>query len=284
MQKVLDRLFQAAPAFPTKLKNVARVILDNPTLVATTSMRALAKKADVTPPTMIRLATTLGFDNYDSFRQVFKSSVNGRDFEERANALQSTSITEGLPAIIRDISEAGVGNINQYYQELDLDKLRHAADIILAAPNVYVVSAGGLHWISSYFHYVCKMAVPQMRLPRTNGNGLVEGLIPIKPGDVIIGMAYQPYAKHSIEAFEFALSRGARMIYLSDSKAAPLASQAEVLLLQNTASPQFFPSMLSVMAAVETLIAVIVAQSGVDAIRSIAEYSEIRRKSDFYLS
>jgi len=284
MQTVLEQLFQAAPAFPTKLKNAAKVILDHPTLVATSSMRALAKKAGVTPPTMIRLATTLGFDNYDSFRQVFKSSVNGRSFEERANSLQSISTTEGLPAIIRDIREAGIGNVSQFYDELDLDKLRHAADIILAAPNVYVVSAGGLHWISSYFHYVCKMAVPQMRLPRNNGNGLIEGLIPISSEDVIIGMAYHPYARHSIEALEFALSRGAKMIYLSDSKVAPLASQAEVLLLQNTVGPQFFPSMLSVMTAVEALIAVIVVQSGEEAIRSIAEYSEIRRKSEFYLN
>jgi DNA-binding MurR/RpiR family transcriptional regulator len=123
-----------------------------------------------------------------------------------------------------------------------------------------------------------------MRLPRTSGNGLVEGLIPVNRGDVIVAMAYHPYARHGIEASEFALSRGARLIYLTDSKAAPLASEAEVLILQKTESPQFFPSMISVMVAIETLISVIVARSGDSAIRSIADYSEIRSNSDFYIT
>jgi DNA-binding MurR/RpiR family transcriptional regulator len=109
-------------------------------------------------------------------------------------------------------------------------------------------------------------------------------LIPVTRGDVILALAYHPYARHGIEASEFALSRGARLIYLTDSKAAPLASEAEVLILQKTASPQFFPSMVAVMVAIETLISVIVARSGERAIRNIADYSEIREKGDFYLS
>ena len=62
MLKVLDTLFQITPTLSPKLKNVAKLILDKPNAVATTSMRALAKQAGVTPPTMIRLAKELGFE------------------------------------------------------------------------------------------------------------------------------------------------------------------------------------------------------------------------------
>jgi DNA-binding MurR/RpiR family transcriptional regulator len=284
MHQILETLFKATPTLTPKLKSVAKVILDNPNLVATTSMRALAGRAGVTPPTMIRLATTLGFENYESFKQVFQSSINQQNFEDRANWLQLTSATDGMAAIVHEIAESGLGNIRQFFQEIDLDEVSRAADIILQAPNVYVIAAGGVHWIASYLHYVGKMAIPQLHLPRTSGNGLVEGLIPVTRGDVILALAYHPYARHGIEASEFALSRGARLIYLTDSKAAPLASEAEVLILQKTASPQFFPSMVAVMAALETLISVIVARSGERAIRNIADYSEIREKGDFYLS
>ena len=280
----METLFQVAPELPPKLKSAAKVILDNPNLVATTSMRGMAKRSGVTPPTMIRLANTLGFDNYESFRQVFQDSVNEQNFENRANLLQHASQSGGEAAIVNEIAEASLGNVSNFYRELDLDTLYRAADLIVAAPNVYVVAAGGLHWIASYLHYVCKMAVPHMHLPRTSGNGLVEGLISVKPDDVILTLAYHPYSRHGIEASSFALSRGARMIYMTDSKAAPLASEAEVLLLQKTESPQFFPSMVSVMSAVETLIALVVAHSGEEAIRNISEYSEIREASEFYIS
>jgi DNA-binding MurR/RpiR family transcriptional regulator len=284
MRQLLETLFKATPTLTPKLKSVAKVILDNPNLVATTSMRALASRAGVTPPTMIRLANTLGFENYESFRQVFQTSINEQNFEDRANWLQLTSATDGIASIVHEIAESSLGNIKQFFQELDLDAVSEAADIILAAPNVYVIAAGGVHWIASYLYYVGKMAIPQMRLPRTSGNGLIEGLIPVKKGDVVLAMAYHPYARNGIEASEFALSRGASLIYLTDSKAAPLASKAEVLILQKTESPQFFPSMVSAMAAIETLISVIVARSGDDAIRSIADYSEIRKKGKFYIS
>jgi DNA-binding MurR/RpiR family transcriptional regulator len=284
IQQILETLFKVTPKLTPKLRNVARVILDNPNLVATTSMRALAKRAGVTPPTMIRLANTLGFENYEGFKQVFQISVNEQNFEDRANWLQLTSATDGIASIVHEIAQTGLGNIKQFFQELDLDAISEAADIILKAPNVYVVAAGGVHWLACYMNYVGKMAVPQMRLPRTSGNGLVEGLIPVNKGDVILTLAYHPYARHGIEASEFALSRGARMIYLTDSKAAPLASKAEILIIQKTRSPQFFPSMISVMAAIETLISVIVARSGDGAIRNIADYSEIRQQGDFYIS
>jgi DNA-binding MurR/RpiR family transcriptional regulator len=125
------------------------------------------------------------------------------------------------------------------------------------------------------------MAVPHLRVPRTSGMGLLEGLIPIKKDDVVLTVAYNPYAKSGVEASQFALSRGARMIYLTDSKAAPLASEAEVLLIQNTASPLYYPSMVAVVTAIETLITVIVARSDKKAIKAISDHEEIRKSSIF---
>ena len=284
MQQILESLFQLTPQLPPKLKSVARLILDNPNLVATTSMRALAKRCGVTPPTMIRLANTVGYENYDSFRQVFQDAVNEQNFELRADWLQRTSKIDGLDSIVKNIATAGLENVNQFYQELDLDAVSAAADIIIGGKNVHVVAAGGLHWIASYLHYVCKMALPQLRLPQTSGNGLLEGLMSVEPDDVIIVMAYHPYSRHAIEAAEFALQRAARMIYMTDSKAAPLAARSEVLLLQKTHSPQFFPSMVAVMSALETLIAVIVARSGEKALENISEHAEIRKEARFYIS
>jgi DNA-binding MurR/RpiR family transcriptional regulator len=284
MHQVLETLFHLAPGLTPKLKSAARVILDNPNLVATTSMRGLAKRCGVTPPTMIRLANAVGYENYDSFRQVFQDAVNDQNFVSQADWLQRSSAIEGLDSIINEIAKAGLGNVSQFHQDLDLDAVCKAARLIIEAPQVHVIAAGGVHWVASYLHYVCKMAVPQMRLPLTSGNGLVEGLLSVTKGDVILTMAYHPYSRHTIEAAEFALSRGARLIYLTDSKAAPIAPQAEVLLLQKTTSPQFFPSMVAVMAALETLIAVVVALGGESAIRNISDYLEIRKEAEFYIS
>jgi DNA-binding MurR/RpiR family transcriptional regulator len=283
LHKVLDHLFRITPTLSPKLKNVAKLILDKPNAVATTSMRALAKQAGVTPPTMIRMAKELGFENYETFRQVFQTSVNNQGFGNRASGLQQSSANKGLAAIVHDLAESGHQNIEHFHQNLDLDAVCKAADMIIAAPSVYVIGAGGVHWMAAYLQYVGNMAVPHLRVPRTSGMGLLEGLIPIQKGDVVLTAAYNPYAKSGVEASQFALSRGARMIYLTDSKAAPLASEAEVLLLQKTASPLYYPSMVAVVTAIETLITVIVARSDKKVIKAISDHEEIRKNS-IYLS
>jgi DNA-binding MurR/RpiR family transcriptional regulator len=281
MQKVLDDLFRMTPELSPKLRNVAKLILDRPNAVATTSMRALAKQAGVTPPTMIRLANKLGFKSYEKFRQVFQDSINEQDFKNRANWLQHISRKDGIASVVHELAESGHNNIQDFYQNLDLDKVSEAADLILNARAVYVISTGGTHLIAAYLQYIGKMAVPHLRVPQASDNSLIESLIPLKENDVILSLAYAPYARQGMEASQFALDRGARMIYLTDSKAAPLASQAEILLLQKTDSPQFFPSMVSVVSAIETLVAVIVARGGKEAINAISEYAEIRKKGYF---
>jgi DNA-binding MurR/RpiR family transcriptional regulator len=281
MQKVLDELFKLTPDLSPKLRNVAKLILDRPNAVATTSMRALAKQADVTPPTMIRLANKLGFESYEKFRQVFQDSINEQDFENRANWLQRASKRDGISSIVHELAESGHNNVQQFYQNLDIVKIGEAADLILNAQAVYVISTGGTFLIAQYLQYIGKMAVPNFQILQASNNSLIESLIPVKKNDVVLTLAYAPYALQGIEATQFALDRGARMIYMTDSKAAPLASQAEILLLQKTDSPQFFPSMVSVVSAIETLIAVIVARGGKDAINAISEYTEIRKKGYF---
>ena len=279
MQQVLTNLLRQFPDLSPKLRVAAKLILDRPGAVATTSMREFARQAGVTAPTLIRLAETLGFDNYSTFKAVFRDAIdNNYNFEQRASQLQRASETEGEIAIINEMEESGHRNIHNFYQNLDMDAVCRAADLIIKAPTVYVVAASAPHWMAAYMQYVGKMAVPQLRVPRTSGDGLIEGLIPIKAGNVILAMTYNPYARQTIEAIEFALSRGAQFIYLTDSIAAPLAAKADVLIQQSTESPQFFPSMVPVVAAIETLLAVIVARSGPEAISAIAECAEVRKQ------
>ena len=65
MEEIFQTLKQLMPELAPHLRRAARYILDRPHEVAMSSMRALAGKANVSPPTMLRLARRVGFDNYD---------------------------------------------------------------------------------------------------------------------------------------------------------------------------------------------------------------------------
>ena len=283
MQQVLDTLFNLTPELSPKLRVVAKLILDKPNAVATMSMRALAREAGVTPPTMIRMANRLGFKRYVDFRKVFQNAVTNPDFDQQASLLQEAATLSGESAVIGKLAEAVQANVNMFYRHIDLESLSKAADLILNSSSTYIAASGALHWIASYMQYVGRMVVPHLRVPRVNGSPLVEGFFPISKSDIVFGISLHPYARQTVEAIEYGISKGARFIYLTDSRAAPLSSKAEILLFASTTSPQFFPSMVSVVAAIETLTAIIVARSGSKSITALSEIVEARKKYNIYV-
>lgn len=282
MKQTLDHLARLTPDLPPKLKAAARVILDNPSSVATTSMRALAKQAKVTPPTMARLSKFLGFARYSDFKNEFKQAIHGQNFQVRATSLKHASLAGDEAGITQQMVEAGQKNIDRFASNVADETLIESADLILKANNTYVVGAGAMHWMAGYMQFVARMAVPNLRVPRSDGVDLVEGLALISKNDVMVVFSFEPYSKQAIEAANYAVSRGAKLITMTDSKAAPLVKDSSINIFLSTASPQFFPSLVSVVTALETLVAMIVARSGDTAIDRIKQYEKMR--SEKYLS
>ena len=65
--------------------------------------------------------------------------------------------------------------------------------------------------------------------------------------------------------------------------ASPVAAIADVLILCASDYPQFFPSMVGVMSAIETLISLIVSRGGDDIIAAIAEQVALRDRIGVYI-
>ena len=283
MQEILDRLFQLTPDLPPKLRQAAKLILDDPAQVALKSMRNLAKSAGVAPPTMMRLAKQLGFENWDDFRFVFQQSFTHKNYHDRATGLTALAKTQGQNVLFETLALSAHENVRRFFDSVIAEDLNLAADIILSAPQTYVIGAGSAHWMSAYMQYVSSIATPNMRAPRANGNDLVEGLIRITDQDCMIVITTYPYAKKPLEAAQFAKNKGARLICITDSRASPVAAIADVLILCASDYPQFFPSMVGVMSAIETLISLIVSRGGDDIIAAIAEQVALRDRIGVYI-
>jgi len=285
MQDVLDRISTEIADLSPQLRLAARWVLDHPNEVAVCSMRAFAARAQVNPPTMMRLARRLGFDGYDSFRAVFRDAVvgTGGSFQDRASWLQELAVAEGDAAVAHGIAEAASRNIAGLYGGLDMDAVIRIVDLLQRAPATHIIAASAFYWMGAYFQFLGRMALPRLRLPRANGTPLTESLISVERGDAALVLTASPYARQSVQAARFAKERGATLAVLTDSRGSPLAAEADELLLVPMTSPQFFPSMIAVAAAIETLIAVAVSRSDRATIDRIAELEQLRRREGAYL-
>jgi DNA-binding MurR/RpiR family transcriptional regulator len=282
MQEILDRLPALMPELSPHMRRVARCVLDNPNEVAVTSMRALAVKAQVTPPTMVRFARHLGFSNYESFRAIFQDSVTRGGFRQKATSLRELGERSGIAGVARRMMETTNENINRLFGANDLDQLNRAADLLASAPACYVMGIGALHWMSTYLQYLGRAVLPQMRVPRANGNSLIEGIIAVEAGDVMLIMSVSPYAKPMVEAAQFARSRGAKVVAITDSHGSPLALAADIIFVVGAETPQFYPSMIGVVALIEMIVALIVSKGDAATLERIATIDKLRRKENAY--
>lgn len=64
-----------AVRLPAQLERVARTALAKPDLVAFGSARSVATACSVSPTTVARLATVLGFDDFRDFRTLFQEHL-----------------------------------------------------------------------------------------------------------------------------------------------------------------------------------------------------------------
>jgi DNA-binding MurR/RpiR family transcriptional regulator len=261
--EILDLMANEFSQFSPQIQRCAKWILDNPNAVAVTSMRQLASTAGVTPTTLVRLIKRLGFDSYNMFRDRFKMAMLEPVpvFKDRAQWLQEIEGSGGDVAVIREVATASLSNLEALFSSADTENMTNIADQIRQSPNTYLVVSGALRWISASFQYVTRMAVPNLHPPRPSGGPIIDDLIEINPGDVALALMVEPYANETAQAANFAKQRGATVISLTDSRVSPLVPISDFIVFVSTKSPQLFPSLIGMLAALETITALIVARS-----------------------
>ena len=283
MDETLEKLAATLPELPPHLRRAGRRILDHPHEVAMLSMRTLAAKAKVSPPSMLRLVRRIGFDSYAAFRAVFQSAIAGGRFESKAVSLQEMRGRTGHAGVIGGIADAANANIARSLGNADAEALTKAADLLRKARQIHVIGAGALHFMGVYLQYLSRAVLPQLRVPRANYNSLSEAMVGVGAGDVVLVTSVAPYALQTVKATELAKDRGARVIALTDSRGSPLAALSEILLIAGTDSPQFYPSMVGIVATLETLIALVIAKGDPAMLARIAEIDRLRREEDSYI-
>ena len=281
MDKTLEKLAATLPELPPHLRRAGRHILDHPHEVAMLSMRTLAAKAKVNPPTMLRLVRRIGFDSYEAFRAVFQRAIAGGRFESKAVSLQEMRGRTGHAGVIGGIADAANNNIARSLA--NPEALTKAADLLRKAPQIFVIGAGALHFMGVYLQYLSRAVLPNLRVPRANFNSLSEAMVGVGKGDVVLVTSVAPYALQTVKATELAKARGARVVALTDSRGSPLVAHSEIVLIAGTDSPQFYPSMVGIAAVLETLVALVIAKGDPATLARIAEIDQLRHEEHNYI-
>ena len=266
-----------------QLRQAARYILAHPEEVALTSMRRVAAHAAVKPSTMVRLARAIGFEGFEDLREPYRQWLRGGEgaFEARARSLRARG-ADGTETLLQEIDAADAANLAGASGPAVHMAVLDAADALVAARRVFVLGLRSCFSLAHYFHYTCSMVGIETRLIDGHGGTFLDALRGIGDGDVLLAFSFRPYSRETVKAVETAVEDGAEVIAVTDAAVSPLARPARHVMVVETASPNFFQSLVGPLAVTQQLLGAVVCRVGEDGLAALKDHERHLKQFDAY--
>lgn len=282
--QVLLTLSNEMPQLTPEVRKAASYILENPNDVSVSSIREIAEAADVKPNTLMRMARSVGFDGYENFREPFREEIRRGvvSFPDRARWLQSLGQSGKLGGLYCDMVSAAIQNIEDTFAGIDAADLKAAASAILKSRQTFTLGVGVNSSNAQNFTYLASTGMVQFHaIPRT-GSTPIDDIAWADERDVLIAITCKPYRTEVVEAVKIAREQGVQVIGISDSAASPIIVGSDHGFVVSAETPQFFPSSVSTIALLETLLSFAIAMGSPKLVERVKTFHERRHQLGLY--
>lgn len=141
MANALVKLREASHSFSPTEKEIAKRILDNPSIVENLSIHELAKSTFSSPSTIVRMCNHTGFDGYKEFRKaVIRDLVlQEQNKKEEQKELENS---DSLETIVNKITYKNIMSLEDTRNLIDLSVMDKCLKMIQDAHVIYMFGMG----------------------------------------------------------------------------------------------------------------------------------------------
>ena len=281
----LDRLSDEWDALTPEAQKAARYVLENPADVGVSTVREIAEAANVKPNTFVRMARQVGFDGYEDFRAPFREAIRqgAASFPDRARWLQDIRKSGDLGGLYADMAEGAMRNLEETFAGIDAERLKAAAEAIWHSRQVFVLGVGVNNANARNFTYLASTGMTRFHAIPRPGSTPADDLAWADERDVLIAMTCRPYRAEVVSALDVAAEQGLTIVGLSDSPASPVIRAADHGFVVAADTPQFFPSSVSTIAVLETLLSFVIAVASDEIVERFETFHRRRHQLGIYV-
>lgn len=235
-------------------QGLSNFVLRDPVFVATHGIEDVSRASGISASTISRYVRELGVENYAAFRA---------EVAERVHALIAPiakledRLAEGGAAAPAATSLASAqAQMEALSDPATLEALREAVAMLRGARQVWVMGFG----LSAHLAAILALGLQPYRdgivnVVQYGGTEVAAGrLMSAAEGDVVVAISFPRYSQDVTDLARIARGMGSRILALTDSPAAPLARQADHLLLAPAQHPVLSSSCLPGLALIEALL------------------------------
>ncbi|MRU14040.1 MurR/RpiR family transcriptional regulator [Roseovarius sp. A21] len=283
-KSILERLTDEWGSLTPEAQKAARYVLENPADVGVSTVREIAEAANVKPNTFVRMARQVGFEGYEDFRAPFREAIRkgGVSFPDRARWLQDIRKSGEIGGLYADMIGAAARNIEETFAAISEEALKAAAEAIWSSRQVFTLGVGVNNANARNFTYLASTGMTQFHAIPRPGSTPVDDLAWADGQDVLIAMTMKPYRSEVVEAVRIARDQGVTVIAISDSPASPISLAAQHSFVVAVDTPQFFPSSVSSIALLETLLSFVISVASDEIVERVETFHRRRHQLGIY--
>lgn len=281
--RVLSDLKTILPDLPRSLRTAAKYIVDHPSDFGLDPIRETARKAGVSPYTLVRLAERIKFSGFEELREPFRHAlVSSAAAVEQPDWVDAFKEHGPFGEVQATAAHNTLAIVQRSLQRQIPEQLQRIVKLLFEADTVYLTATRASYSMAYYLHYVGRMALPSLQLIPRHMTSPIDDLNSATENDVMIAITFTPYSRETIEACRFAHSKGVKLIMISDSEIVDTQFTPDETLIVSVLSPHHFGCYAGAMAVIETLIALLVDHGGEESKKRIKSYEDLRRDTQAY--
>jgi len=206
-------------------KTVAEYLLKNIDKASYLTLAQIAREAQVSETTVIRLAYSLGFNGFSEMQKSIQMQILGQG--EFTRAPEEKDNEDPFAAII----ETDIRIIRETLQKLNRHNLQQAIQMLAEADKIYIIGNRTAYPAASWLGMTLGVMRDNVHVVRFTG---VQELLGVTPQSAIVAISFPRYVKDTYHYTLNAKSLGAKVIAVTDHELSPIGVISNVTLLANT--------------------------------------------------
>jgi DNA-binding MurR/RpiR family transcriptional regulator len=247
-------LAQRIDQLSSKRQEIIRPILEHPREYVLLSVRAMAKRLQTDPATIVRIVRGLGFASYRDFqRHLHELSLA---FATSLDTMQSGGGDVSMPAHVRDSLEQDLKNVQGLKHSLDARRLVALAKRFYDARRIVLLAGDLAVCLAHYLEYqISLLGLPIFAA--TSAGRILHVVRAVNKKDLVIAISFRRGLRQTVEGAHQARARGAHCVGISDTYVSPLSRECDEVFLASIECTSFGASYTAPTALINALLAAV---------------------------
>ncbi|HIP22124.1 MAG TPA: MurR/RpiR family transcriptional regulator [Rhodobacteraceae bacterium] len=254
---VAQRIHDGFDGLTRAERQLANIILENYPVSGLGSITALAENAEVSTPTVARMARKLGFGGFPSMQAQLRSELEAT-ISDPLTKHDKWAADAPDTHILNRFADNVIDNLRNTLKHLNAAEFDKIVALLSDTEHTVAVVGGRLsHTLASYFFTHMQMMRDGVTLIERNSSSWPHYLLSLKEGDVLVMFDMRRYEQDLLRFAEMAQARGVKIILFTDQWGSPAGKAATHQIHSRIEVPSTWDSSVVTMFILEAIISAV---------------------------